>query len=240
MDCQLYSDCYADEVTEDQFVVRATQELWSKWMQENHGTTRVFLRIFHPDGDGTFIVALGNPVTGITENRVFMPQWMLTSNRLDGFGETVTIEAFESDSLPKATRIVLRPIDSSLFDADFMPVLEAAFSRMGVLQQGRQIQVPIAELGITVDLFVEKTEPEVEVYLDGDEIPLEFEQAVDYRAPLVPLAPLAPLAPHVPRPDTPVPDEPLSLIPDSYMPMFAHETFGFKPFYGRGNRLGDS
>jgi hypothetical protein len=148
--------------------------------------------------------------------------------------ESVTIEAFESDSLPKATRIVLRPIDSSLFDADFMPVLEAAFSRMGVLQQGRQIQVPIAELGITVDLFVEKTEPEAEVYLDGDEIPLEFEQAVDYRAPL------APLAPHVPRPDTPIPDEPLSLISDSMMPMFAHETFGFKPFHGRGNRLGDS
>ena len=232
MDCQLYSDCYADESTEDSFVVRATQELWSKWMQENPGTTRVFLRIFHPDGDGSFIAALGNPVTGITENRVFMPQWMLASNRLDGFGETVTIEAFESDSLPKATRIVLRPIDSSLFDADFMPVLEAAFSRMGVLQQGRQIQVPIAELGITVDIFVEKTEPSAEVYLDGDDIPLEFEQAMDYRPPIA-----LPLAP---RPDTPIPDETMSLIPDDEMPMFAHEPLGFKPFHGRGNRLGDS
>jgi hypothetical protein len=236
MDCQLYSDCYADEVTEDQFVVRATQELWSKWMQENHGTTRVFLRIFHPDGDASFIVALGNPVTGITENRVFMPEWMLASNRLAGFGETVTIEAFESDSLPKATRIVLRPIDSSLFDADFMPVLETAFSRMGVLQQGRQIQVPIAELGITVDLFVEKTEPAAEVYLDGDEIPLEFEQAMDYRPPVA--------LPQAPRPDTPVPPEPLSVFPEAQAeaqaPMFTHETTGFKPFQGKGNRLGNS
>jgi len=232
MDCQLYSDCYADEVTEDQFVVRATQELWSKWMQENHGTTRVFLRIFHPDGDASFIVALGNPVTGITENRVFMPDWMLASNRLEGFGETVTIEAFESDSLAKATRIVLRPIDSSIFDADFMPVLETAFSRMGVLQQGRQIQVPIAELGITVDLFVEKTEPAAEVYLDGDEIPLEFEQAMDYRPPIE--------FPIAPRPDTPVPPEPLSLFPEAEAPMFAHETAGFRPFQGKGNRLGDS
>ena len=232
MDCQLYSDCYADEVTEDQFVVRATQELWSKWMQENHGNTRVFLRIFHPDGDRSFIVALGNPVTGITENRVFMPDWMLASNRLEGFGETVTIEAFESDSLAKATRIVLRPIDSSIFDADFMPVLETAFSRMGVLQQGRQIQVPIAELGITVDLFVEKTEPAAEVYLDGDEIPLEFEQAMDYRPPIE--------FPIAPRPDTPVPPEPLSLFPEAEAPMFAHETAGFRPFQGRGNRLGDS
>ena len=232
MDCQLYSDCYADEATEDQFVVRATQELWSKWMQENHGNTRVFLRIFHPDGDRSFIVALGNPVTGITENRVFMPDWMLASNRLEGFGETVTIEAFESDSLAKATRIVLRPIDSSIFDADFMPVLETAFSRMGVLQQGRQIQVPIAELGITVDLFVEKTEPAAEVYLDGDEIPLEFEQAMDYRPPIE--------FPIAPRPDTPVPPEPLSLFPEAEAPMFAHETAGFRPFQGRGNRLGDS
>jgi hypothetical protein len=236
MDCQLYSDCYADEVTEDQFVVRATQELWSKWMQENHGTTRVFLRIFHPDGDASFIVALGNPVTGITENRVFMPDWMLASSRLEGFGETVTIEAFESDSLAKATRIVLRPIDSSIFDADFMPVLETAFSRMGVLQQGRQIQVPIAELGITVDLFVEKTEPAAEVYLDGDEIPLEFEQAMDYRPPIE--------LPQAPRPDTPVPPAPLSLFPEDQAeaeaPMFAHETAGFRPFQGKGNRLGDS
>ena len=236
MDCQLYSDCYADEVTEDQFVVRATQELWSKWMQENHGNTRVFLRIFHPDGDRSFIVALGNPVTGITENRVFMPDWMLASNRLEGFGETVTIEAFESDSLAKATRIVLRPIDSSLFDADFMPVLETAFSRMGVLQQGRQIQVPIAELGITVDLFVEKTEPAAEVYLDGDEIPLEFEQAMDYRPPIE--------FPIAPRPDTPVPPEPLSVFPEAQAeaqaPMFTHETTGFKPFQGKGNRLGNS
>ena len=231
MDCQLYSDCYADEVTEDQFVVRATQELWSKWMQENHGTTRVFLRIFHPDGDRSFIVALGNPVTGITENRVFMPEWMLASKCLEGSGEMVAIEAFESDSLPKATRIVLRPIDSSLFDADFMPVLETAFSRMGVLQQGRQIQLPIAELGITVDLFVEKTEPASEVYLDGDEIPLEFERAVDYRAP-------SPLAP---RPGTPIPPEPAPLFTNVETPMVApSEPIGFRPFQGRGYRLGDS
>jgi hypothetical protein len=204
-------------------------------MQENHGATRVFLRIFHPDGDKTFIVALGNPVTGITENRVFMPEWMLASNRLEGSGETVTIEAFQSDSLPKATRIVLRPIDSSLFDADFMPVLETAFSRMGVLQQGRQIQLPIAELGITVDLFVEKTEPESEVYLDGDEIPLEFEQAVDYRAPLPLPLPLAP------RPGTPIPPEPAPLFTNVETPMVAaSEPIGFRPFQGRGYRLGDS
>ena len=177
------------------------------------------------------------PVTGITENRVFMPEWMLASNRLEGSGETVTIEAFQSDSLPKATRIVLRPIDSSLFDADFMPVLETAFSRMGVLQQGRQIQLPIAELGITVDLFVEKTEPESEVYLDGDEIPLEFEQAVDYRAPL-PLPLPLPLAP---RPGTPIPPEPAPLFTNVETPMVAaSEPIGFRPFQGRGYRLGDS
>jgi hypothetical protein len=233
MDCQLYSNCYADEGTEDPFVVRASQELWSKWMQENHGDTRVFLRIFHPDGESSVIVALGNPVTGDTENRVFMPEWMLASNHLEGSGETVTIEAFESDSLPNATRIVLRPIDSTLFDADFMPVLETAFSRMGVLQQGRQIQLPIPELGITVDLFVEKTEPAAEVYLDGDEIPLEFEQAVDYRPAALPLL--------APRPGTPVPPEPAPLFTDLQEPMFAgSEPTGFRAFQGRGNRLGDS
>jgi hypothetical protein len=232
MDVQLFSDCYTEVESKDLFVVRATQELWSKWMQENTGDTRVFLRIFHPDGQGSFIVALGDPIQGIAENRIYMPSWMLNSNRLEGSGESVVVEAFESDSLPKATRIVLRPIESSFFDADFLPILEKVFSRMGVLQQGKQILVPIEELGgIMAELFVEKTEPEMEVYLDGDDIPLEFEQAVDYRpealpprAATPPLAPMMPMAPIMPM-------EPMAPI----MPMAQG---GFVPFQGSGYRLG--
>jgi len=235
MDVQLFSDCYTEVESKDLFVVRATQELWSKWMQENTGDTRVFLRIFHPDGQGSFIVALGDPIQGIAENRIYMPSWMLNSNRLEGSGESVVVEAFESDSLPKATRIVLRPIESSFFDADFLPILEKVFSRMGVLQQGKQILVPIEELGgMMAELFVEKTEPGMEVYLDGDDIPLEFEQAVDYRpVPVPPRAatpPLAPLAPMAPMP----PMMPMAPI----MPMAAIAQGGFVPFQGSGYRLG--
>jgi hypothetical protein len=103
---------------------------------------------------------------------------------------------------------------------------------MGVLQQGKQILVPIEELGgIMAELFVEKTEPEMEVYLDGDDIPLEFEQAVDYRpetlpprAATPPMAPMVPLAPMMPM-------EPMAPI----MPMAQG---GFVPFQGSGYRLG--
>ena len=231
MDVQLFSDCYTEVESKDLFVVRATQELWSKWMQENAGDTRVFLRIFHPDGEGSFIVALGDPIQGIAENRIYMPSWMLNSNRLEGSGESVVVEAFESDSLPKATRIVLRPIESSFFDADFLPILEKVFSRMGVLQQGKQILVPIEELGgIMAELFVEKTEPGMEVYLDGDDIPLEFEQAMDYRPMPLPLPP---------RAATP-PMPPIEQFMESLAlpPMVPTAQAGFMPFQGSGHRLG--
>ena len=228
MDVQLFSDCYTEIESKDLFVVRATQELWTKWMQENAGDTRVFLRIFHPNGEGSFIVALGDPIQGIAENRIYMPSWMLHSNRLEGNGESVLIEAFESDSLPKATRIVLRPIESSFFDADFLPILEKVFSRMGVLQQGKLILVPIEELGgMMAELFVEKTEPGMEVYLDGDDIPLEFEQAVDYRPVPVPL----------PRTATP-PPPPIEQFMAPMMPMTPMAQSGFMPFQGSGYRLG--
>ena len=234
MDVQLFSDCYTEVESKDLFVVRATQELWSKWMQENAGDTRVFLRIFHPDGEGSFIVALGDPIQGIAENRIYMPSWMLNSNRLEGSGESVVVEAFESDSLPKATRIVLRPIESSFFDADFLPILEKVFSRMGVLQQGKQILVPIEELGgIMAELFVEKTEPGMEVYLDGDDIPLEFEQAMDYRPVPLPLAPRAATPPMAPMPPIEQFIESLALPP-----MVPTAQAGFMPFQGSGHRLG--
>jgi len=57
---------------------------------------------------------------------------------------------------------------------------------------------------------------------------------MDYRPPVA--------LPQAPRPDTPVPPEPLSVFPEAQAdpPMFAHETTGFRPFQGKGNRLGNS
>ena len=105
---------------------------------------------------------------------------------------------------------------------------------MGVLQQGKQILVPIEELGgMMAELFVEKTEPGMEVYLDGDDIPLEFEQAMDYRPVPLPLAPRAATPPMAPMPPIEQFIESLALPP-----MVPTAQAGFMPFQGSGHRLG--
>ncbi len=134
---------------------------------------------------------------------------MVDANKYQGAGEEAIVEVLEASSFPKATRIVLRPVDSAIHEVDVVSVFEKYFSRLGVLQEGKLYLVPLEELGgFHVSVYVQKLEPAPEVYLDGDEVPLEFERAVDYVEP-------------PPRPPTPVPAAPPLLapgIPDLMVP----------------------
>lgn len=166
-------------------------------MEDNPNATRLFLRIYHPehvDDLNTFMTPIGDPVRGgENQNAIYLPTWMIDANKYQGAGEEAIVEVVDAGSLPKATRIVLRSVDSALHEVDVVNVFEKYFSRLGVLQEGKLYLVPLEELGgFHVSVFVEKLEPAAEVYLDGDDVPLEFERAVDYVEP-------------PPRPPTPVP-----------------------------------
>jgi hypothetical protein len=155
--------------------------------------------------------------------------WMIESNQYLGDGEEVAIEAFDESLLPKAERIVIRPIDSAFLDTDVVGTLEKVFSRMGVLQQGREILIPVEELGsMMISVYIERTEPGPEVFLDGDDIPLEFEQAVD-AVPSPVLRPLTPIPPPVEAFEFPMNEGMISSI---------GVASGFVAFQGQGNRLG--
>ena len=169
-------------------------------MEENPRAERLFLRIYHPermDDEDTFLVPVGDPVRGTDDDKaLYLATWMIDSNKYRGAGEEAVVEVLEASSLPKATRIVLRPVDSALHEVDVVQLFEKCFSRMGVLQEGKLYLIPIEELGdYQVSVFVEHLEPAQEVYLDGDEIPLEFERPVDFVEP-------------PPRPPTPIPQPP--------------------------------
>lgn len=193
----LFAECFAPVDIQDPFVASPSLGLWRRWMEENPTATRLFLRIYHPtrlDDEDTFLVPIGDPVRGSDDDTaLYLPTWMIDSNKYTAAGEEAVVEVLEASSLPKATRIVLRPVDSALHEVDVVNVFEKCFSRLGVLQQGKMYLVPLEDLGgYQVSVFVERLEPEPEVYLDGDEVPLEFERAVDYVEP-------------PPRPPTPIP-----------------------------------
>jgi hypothetical protein len=242
----LYSEAFAETELKDPFVVRPSQDIWERWQQENFGATRLFLRIQHPETEEDFYCSVGDPIRSDAQNAVYMPTWMIDTNQYSGCGEEATGTILTPDDIPRATRIVLKPVDSTIHQVDVVRCLERPLSSIGVLQQGKMYLIPLDELeGFQVAVFVEKLEPAEVVFLDGDEIPLEFVEAVDYYEP--------PVA--VPRPSTPIPAEIPMLLPfgnmlsnDDAAPAAAGRAFhsrttrnhcppGFVAFTGKGNRL---
>ena len=231
------------------FAISPSAELWQRWMEDNPRATRLFARVYHAghDDEEFFLAPIGDPVHGDEhKNAIYLPTWMIDTNKYEGCGEETVVEIVDIHELPRATKITLRPVDSALHEVDVVRVFESCFSQLGVLQKGKQYLIPLEELGgFHVGVYVAELEPGPEVYLDGDEVPLEFEQPVDY------------VEPPVHRPPTPIPtlpsllsaDDMGTMIPDSEAAAPAAPTpqtnlrgrgghpSGFIPFSGMGRRL---
>lgn len=261
----LFAECFAPDTLHDPFVVNPSLSLFRRWMEENPNATRLFLRVYHPerlDDEETFLVPIGDPVRSVEDDlALYLPTWMIDANKYGGTGEEAVVEVLEASTLPKATRIVLRSVDSALHEVDVVNTFEKCFSRIGVLQQGKMYLVPLEELGgFQVTVFVERLEPEREVYLDGDEVPLEFERAVDYVEPpprpptpipalpsLLASPPMAPGNPNLMVPANFLGDPPGAPLPQAYTsrppPLNSRHgqsqvgRGGFVPFSGTGHRL---
>jgi hypothetical protein len=88
-----------------------------------------------------------------------------------------------AQAFPAATRLVLRPHDSAFYHADAKEELERGLTRLGVIKRGTSIRIPLEYLGgfeVTFDVVV--TEPANIVLAEGDEVALEFEEALDAAA----------------------------------------------------------
>jgi len=248
----LYSEAFAETELKDPFVVRPSHDIWERWQQDHFGATRLFLRIQHPETGENFYCSVGDPIRSETQNAIYLPTWMIDTNQYSGCGDEATGTILTPEDIPRATRIVLKPVDSMIHQVDVVRCLERPLSSIGVLQQGKMYLIPLEELqGFHVAVFVEQLEPAEVVFLDGDEIPLEFVEAVDYYEP--------PVA-EVPRPSTPIPAEIPTILPFGTMISNEEEAGagagaggarsalhsrrgrnhcppGFVAFAGKGNRL---
>lgn len=160
---------------------------WRKIHDEFYQAKRIFAKVFTLYSEDAYYVALGSPVydemnftNGTTNKSIFLPQSILDTLRIQGSGEPVKVEWLTNEYFPEATRIVLRPHDSAFFHADAKEELERALTRMGVLQSGITISVPLQMLGgFNVALDVITLEPANIVLMEGDEVSIEFDKALD-------------------------------------------------------------
>jgi hypothetical protein len=165
-------------------------------------THRYFLRFISDDENETkCIVAIGNPVMGnvTDEKKIYMPQWLLDRHNFQGEGESYDVEILTEEAFPEATKIVLRVVDSAFYNSDIKKELELALTRLGVIEKGQVIHVPIDSLdNFAVDIYVSELEPATIVLCQGEEVIVEFEEPVDAI---------------VERPLTPVPEEVETILP---------------------------
>lgn len=146
---------------------------------------RLFAKI--KSGDKTLHCALGQPVrSSTTAESVFLPQWAIDYLNIYEMGGIYEIEWLSEECFREATRIVLRPHDSSFYSADIKEELETALTQYGILHTGTTIPISIKALGdYEIKFDVVSLEPATNVLLQGDEVAIEFERTDDVPAPLV-------------------------------------------------------
>jgi len=202
---ELWSPAFASEDV-DTMTCTLEKSAWRSLMNTHEGSRRLFAKI--ECGDKTLYSAVGSFTEsmegGEERKRIILPYWALDVLSTTGMGDLAEITWLPEDAFPAATRIVLRPHDSAFYHSDAKEELEAALTRIGVLQKGQTIMVCIQALGdFPMSFDVLELEPANVVLADGEEVVMEFEAALD-----VPPEPVA-------RPDTPIPESAFaSMIPE--------------------------
>ena len=180
MELSIYSDSFQTDA--DWATCSLPIGIWRQVTEENPAT-RLIARISVHERD--IYVALGQPCE--EGDGIFVPSYMLDHLGVEGCGEKVLVEWLTQDAFPEATRIVLRPEDSAFYYADAKEELERALTRLGVLREGDTFVVPLVMLdGYKTAFNVVRTEPANIVLAEGDEVVIEFEEALD-SADVVPI-----------------------------------------------------
>lgn len=192
---ELWSAIFISEDS-DWATCSVSSHVWRLVTDENPDAQRIIARVEF--GSKTVYVPLGAPVAHDSQNSLFLPKWAISNLGIDGTGEIGEVTWLSQEAFPSATRIVLRPHDSAFHDVDVKEELEIALTRLGVLRRGDTLLIPIGGLGdYEIAFDVMATEPADVVLAEGDEVAMEFEQALD----AVPSAP----EPSPPEPSAPEP-----------------------------------
>lgn len=205
----LFSNGYlTSNSTTDWATATVSRDLWEQiYRQETSLGNRHFIRF--EAHERTVVVAIGRPSMEANElseeaNKVYIDNMFIQRLGLYGDGEIIRVTIFTQEAFPEATRIVIRSVDSAIYNSNVKQELEHALTHLGLLEKHVQYQVPIQALGnFPIDIFISELEPAHMVLCHGDDIVIEFEEPVDQ---------ITPPPPSPERPPTPIPVQPMPLL----------------------------
>lgn len=132
-------------------------------------------------------------------NEIYLPVSTMQEFALHGCAEATARVIYELD---RATKIILKPLDSLLYHAgDIRDILEQAMMDFPLLQKHTQFSVELPQLGgYVADVWVEACEPAEIVQLGGE---VELEIVAEEAGAEAPVPAAAPAAAPAPAPAAP-------------------------------------
>jgi hypothetical protein len=193
-----YSGPYNNEELSDEIIIPSYY--LNNLINNFNDNETLLVTITNIDNNTHYTVAIGSPHN---EDRtiVFIPQWILEILGISDDSDTlIRIEKADTNILPVATNITIRPLDPVAFDIDIINCFERAMMNLHTVREGITIPVFVPEITDDYVIFasIEKVEPHILSRIISSEVNVEF---INEFKDIVPLSSTPPLLP------TPLPNE---------------------------------
>ncbi len=140
----------------------------------DEGDTSLLMKLVNTINNKEIIVTIGIP-HHYEKDTIYVPQWILDMIGCTGNCDT-PIKLSKLDTiLPKATSIIIKPLDPLAFKVDLVDCFQKVLETLHTLQEGTTIPVIIPELGNYEYLaYIEKVEPDRVSLTHADDLAVEF------------------------------------------------------------------
>ena len=148
----------------------------NKIIEQFEDNEPLLVNITNSEKNLSTVVAISTPHK-YDKNTIFVPQWLLDLIEVDSNSNTpVSIKKAQTNDIPIATKIVIKPLDPVAFELDIMACFEKTMMNLHTIKEGITIPVNVPELGkdFTMFAYIEKVEPAPLSRIVHGEVDVEF------------------------------------------------------------------
>jgi hypothetical protein len=148
----------------------------NRLMEQFEDNETLYVILTNIENEQNYIVAIGSPHS-FDKNTVFVPQWILDLiGCSDNSNSIINIKKANMNSIPKATKIIIKPLDPIAFEIDTLACFEKALMNIHSIKEGITFPINVAELGkdYIIYAYIEKVEPEPLSLIVHGEVDVEF------------------------------------------------------------------
>lgn len=149
----------------------------------------LLLNMTNTENDLKYIVSFGQG-HNFDKNTIFVPDWILEQIGHNGLSDVaIRLNKIDSDQLPTATKITIKPLDPIAFELDISSCFEKVMINLHTVKEGVTIPVYVPEIGKDFVMFayIEKVEPDTTSRIVDGEVEVDFINDFVSSSPTMPI-----------------------------------------------------